>query len=1149
MQRSKKIQIACYLLFLFLVTATMSWSQQVTAAITGTVIDPAGAAVTGATVTAKDVERGTTTTIQTNDSGTFNFPRLSIGNYQVRVEAQGFESQVQPPIELTMNQTARISFQLKVGKATETVEVTSSAPELQTDTTQVSTLIDAKNNDALPLATRNFIQLTLLAPGSLSVDPQSMNTGSNVAEEGGRPYINGNREQANNFMLDGIDNNQASENLAGFTPSPDAIAEFNVITQNAPAEFGNFNGGIVSASIKSGTNAYHGNAFEFFRNDIFNANKWENGLNKGNPDIGVIPTPKLRWNMFGATFGGPIIKNKLFFFVDYQGGRLDHPPSPGTINVLTAQEKTGNFSSLLALANPIQLYNPCAAGTGINGGPTCQLVPAASRQKFAGNIIPTNMLDPTFTSLVTSSLYPTSLTPQSGFGLAANSSGQQYNTDQGDLRIDYNAGQNDHMFGRMSKGYQTDPSSNSVALLGNFVNSAVLDNFAYNWDHNFSSNLLNELRLGVNYVKFSTGIATFDASVGALGNTIGIQNGNPAGINGLPLIAVGGGGITDPGVGSLTGLGSAGVVQNFASTVLQLDDVVEYTHGKHNFKAGFQANQYRLNVFYSGNGGELGQLLFGTNYSSNPNDATSGSGVADWALGLPEDVGRGTSTGGWHQRDYLFAGFIQDDWRITPELTLNLGLRYEARTPWREINNRQVNVNIANGLLEYAGGTPVQGVGATGGSEGLYNTTYGLPDWQPRFGFAWQPQMLGGKTVIRGAFTISSYLEGTGTNLRLTQNPPFTPAQVEASNTSTGTPYTTPNAFVHAAPPGGDPFQNATMLAWDLKVQPAVAKQWNLTIQQELAKNLTFQLGYVGQATQHLMVPEWLSQGLLNPDGTVTPSQFAGGTNANGTLGPNQFGNVKDTASNGSMNYNALQAVLQQHSSHGLDAQVSYTYSKCMTNNDGYYGTWGANTETTPAANYWQNLYNPQADYAPCYWDSKHMISAYATYELPVGKGKQWGSALNPVVNAVIGNWTVAPIVSWHTGFPIALYGPDNSGTGSPAPRPDCNGPVQYMHTTTTAGYQWFSPNTFGPAAPGTFGNCPAQGPVIGPHYTDADISLQKNFPVTEHMRFQFRADFLNAFNHPNFAHPDNTLGDTNFGVISGTQDARQIQFALKFYF
>ena len=278
-----------------------AFGQEVTASIVGTVTDPSGAPISGATVTATDTERGTTWNAKTNDAGAYNVPRVPVGTYKVEISASGFQRAVHPPFTLVLNQTARVDVQMKVGQVTETVEVTGTAPVLQTENAQVSTIIDAKTNDNLPLATRNFIQLTLLTPGAISVDPQSMNTGSNLAEEGGRPYINGNREQANNFLLDGIDNNQASENLAGYTPSQDAIGEFNLITQNASAEFGNYNGGIISATLKSGTNSLHGDVFEFFRNDKFNANKWENGLGKGTA-TGIIPTPKLRWNILAPCF-------------------------------------------------------------------------------------------------------------------------------------------------------------------------------------------------------------------------------------------------------------------------------------------------------------------------------------------------------------------------------------------------------------------------------------------------------------------------------------------------------------------------------------------------------------------------------------------------------------------------------------------------------------------------------------------------------------------------------------------------------------------------------------------------------------------------------------------------------------------------------
>src|SRR5437667_1142904 len=335
-------------------------AQEITAAIVGTVTDPSGAPISGASVTATDTQRGTVWTAKTNDAGVYNLPRVPVGNYTVKVSAPGFQTAVHPPFTLVLNQTAPIDVQMKMGKVTETVEVTSTAPILQTETTQVSNIIDSATNDRLPLATRNYVQLTLLAPGAVSPNPANFNNGDNTAN-GARPYINGNREHANNFVLDGMDNNQVSDNLLGFTPTPDAIQEFNLITQNAPAEFGNFQGGIVSATIKSGTNSFHGDVWEFFRNDILNANSWSNNFASGGP----APKDKLRWNMFGGTLGGPIFKNKLFFFMDYQGQRFDHPSSTVQTTVFTDAERAGDFSQLLA--SGIQIHNPCQTGSVAQG--------------------------------------------------------------------------------------------------------------------------------------------------------------------------------------------------------------------------------------------------------------------------------------------------------------------------------------------------------------------------------------------------------------------------------------------------------------------------------------------------------------------------------------------------------------------------------------------------------------------------------------------------------------------------------------------------------------------------------------------------------------------------------------------------------------
>jgi len=373
-----------------LCTASPAWGQEVTASITGTVSDPTGAAIVGATVTAKSVERGLTYTAVSNESGIYRIVQLPVGSYELRVEKSGFSSVSYEAFVLTLNQVARFDVSLKVGQVTQTVEVTGGAPILKTEATQIDTVIDAATNDALPLATRNYVELTLLSPGAVHPDPSSFNNGDNV-NSGARPFINGNREQSNNFLLDGMDNNEVSDNLLGYTPSPDAIQEFNLISNNAPAEFGNFMGGIVSATLKSGTNAYHGDVWEFFRNDKLNANQWENKIN---PSPAAIPRAPLRWNMFGGTLGGPVFKNKLFFFVDYQGQRFDHPPAGSFISVFTPAEQGGNFGAICTngFAGGIcqdraatsttptgykcgvgdntngcvvtnQLYNPCAAGS------------------------------------------------------------------------------------------------------------------------------------------------------------------------------------------------------------------------------------------------------------------------------------------------------------------------------------------------------------------------------------------------------------------------------------------------------------------------------------------------------------------------------------------------------------------------------------------------------------------------------------------------------------------------------------------------------------------------------------------------------------------------------------------------------------------
>jgi hypothetical protein len=1149
--RRPSIAFCCSLLVVLTLAGTsqLAWSQEVTAAIVGTVADPSGAPIKSAKVTATDTERGTVYQGETNDSGAYNINRIPVGTYELRVTASGFQTSVHPAFTLVLNQTARIDVQMKVGQVSETVEVTTAAPILKTESTSVDTIIDANTNDQLPLATRNYVELTLLAPGSVTPNPDSFNNGDNTAN-GGRPYINGNREQANNFVLDGVDNNQVSDNLVGYTPAPDAIEEFNLITQNAPAEFGNYQGGIVNATIKSGTNGFHGDVWEYLRNDKLNANKWENGfLGPGQ----AIPKDKLRWNMFGGTFGGPIVKNKLFFFFDIQYQRFDHPSSTQKIGLFTNAERNGNFGDIC----------PEGFSAGLCKNPANQLYdPLNGNAPFANNVI-TEPIDPVAQKLFSSTLYPSPTLP----GLQNNgtyTTVSQFNNHQYDIKVDYHASSKDGFSARYSHANQHNPSTNSFALLGNGFADAPIDNIGVDWSHTFSPTLLNEARFGINHVKLHNG-PSFSSAAAAAGNGLGIAGAN-ANRPGLLFLDF------NTSSGPLTNIGNSWIEQKFQDAVIQASDAVVLTHGRHLFHTGFEFWRDRINTFYTGNNGALGQIQFNGQFTSNdPTGAThtGGYGGADFYLGIADEYQRGIPGGEWGQRASIFGVYLQDDWHATDRLTVNLGVRYEAHTPWVEESNRQDNFDLLTGQV-IAPKCSIVNLGTApttcrNGSAGLYNGTYGGKDFQPRIGLAWTPSALGGKSVIRSAFSVSSYLEGTGTNLRLPINPPFTPAETRNAFGTASFPsnYRTEDGIVPVGA-GSDPFAGSLVRVWDPHVQPAITYQWNFTWQQLLSNTLTFQAGYVGQHGIHEMVPTPYLQGRLNGEAgcvatapaTTCPSIYFSGNPAF----QSDISQISGTASTGSSNYHALQAVLQKRYSNGLQYQVAYTFSRCRTDNSGYYGNWGA--QAAPANPYYQNLYDPRADWANCYFDSKNVLSAYATYEIPFGHGKRWGGGSNAVVNAVAGGWSISPVVSVHSGFPVALYdfnfaNGDSAGTGSRGLRPDCNagagrtfGRQKYFDPSSGAfsGYRWFDPTPYTDPA-NVFGTCPAQGPVVGPGYADLDLGVGKNFPITESVRLQFRSEFINAFNHVNLNTPNSSCCGGTMGVTSNSSSPRVIQFALKLYY
>ena len=1076
-----------------------AWCQQVTAAITGRVTDSSGAAIAHATVTATDTERGTTLPVVTNSDGVYYLPRVPVGTYNVKVEQQGFQSAQHSGITLVLNQTARLDVELQIGNLMQSVEVSSAAPLLTTESTQLSTLIDARTNEALPLATRNYVQLTLLAPGSLTTDPQTF-TGPQATFSGGRPYINGNREEANNFILDGMDNNQVSENGIGYTPSVDAIEEFNMITQNAPADFGHFMGGIVSVSIKSGTNQYHGSVFEFIRNDQLNANTWSNNWNG-------LKRPLLRWNEFGGAAGGPILRNRLFFFADYQGSRFDQPATNNSFTVLTPAERTGNFSQLLAQGT--QLRYP---GTNL---------------PVTGNIFPSNLLSPQAVAIMGSALYPQ---PING-GLtnnAVNTAHQNTNQDQGDIKVDWNASSKDHVYGRYSQAHVIQPTTNSIALLYNSQNQYPSYNGVLDYTRTISATFVNDLRVGVNYFPAVTGVLS-GAAISAA--SVGIP-GVPT--DTLPGFVFTAGNLSNVG----TGFGNPEVRQEFSDTTGEIEDTAIVTRGTHTMRFGFQFFRYRLNTYYSGNAGVAGQFDFSGQYT--------GAAEADFMAGRPTEVQGGIAGGTWGQRSSIYSGFFQDDWHATSHLVFNLGLRYEVNTPWIEVHDRQSNFGVFNGT-QYLAGQECR----YSNCHALYNQYNGIANYQPRIGIAWTP---GGKnTVIRAGVTTSTFLEGTGTNARLPLNPPFA-TEHDIRYTASQTPPTLAQGYTVFG--GTDPateFVGASLRIWDPNFRPAVSDQWNFTIQHQFSNSMTAQIGYVGQRNTHLTIPVISSQKVLNPDGTVSPSPFLGGN----PLLQSQIGTAKTTETASNQSYNALQAVFQRRLNNGLEFQANYTWSKCMSNSRGFYGATG---QAAPEGHQ-QNAYDAAAEWGPCYYDVTHSFNGYVTYDLPFGRGRAYGHNLNKAENALIGDWQINTILSFRGGFPLTVTNyQDSSQTGSTGPRANCIAPANVFGEmdSPSGGYQWFDPRSYAAPAAHTFGNC-GNSTVRGPGITTADLSLSKRFNFTERQNLEFRAEAVNFTNTPILNAPNaivpgavvskGEFGVGNFGRITSSQGARQMQFALKYHF
>ncbi len=1133
---------------LFLLSS-LTWAQEVTGSIVGSVVDPSGAALRGATITAKDLDRGTILTTTSNDDGAFNISGVPVGRYEVKATAKGFQGAVNS-FTLTLNQTARLNFQLRVGQTTETVEVMGSTPLLQTDTSLLGNLVDSVTVSALPLSTHNTNQLTLIsAPGVITPNLFGFQAAQNSFGTG-RPYVNGAREQENNFLLDGMDNNQPDNNDVGYVPSPEAVQEFNLITGSAPADFGNYLGGVVNVTVKSGTNDYHGSLYEYLRRGGLNANSWQNnhacaqnadgvtfscGRNQAGQQI--APRAALHYDDFGFTFGGPLIQNKLFFFSDFAESLFSQPATVAQLNLIPDQQRAGDFSALC----------PEGFSGGICNNPSHQLFDPgssanpATRTAFANNQIPIIRLNSAARAIVTSPFYP-------GGAVANNINQFKTNSYQGDLKIDFVPSEKDHVMGRYSQQFVTAPQSNSLQLLGDQDRTFPLKNFVVDETHTFSASLLNDARLGFQYFPVTEG---FSNPTGQnLGAAFGIAG---VAVSFLPQMTFG--------LANVAPIGNSDLVQSFHDTTWQFEDTATWTHGRHVIHGGFQAYHYIMNDLYPGNAGLAGQFIFNGQFTGN-NGASAGNGVADFLLGLPQDVQQGNGGGGnKYLRNSLFGIFAQDNWRIKNNLTLNLGLRYELTTARQTNNGQDVNFNLITGA-------PTIGSG--------YNTYTGIGNFQPRLGLAWQPHgdsVWTRNTVIRAAYGISSFMEANGVNNLPYQNPPFIEAHELINPATQALPTSTLSqgfsgfpaaactvAALQALSPAC--LSGATLHLTNPNLQPAVDQQWNLTIQRQLGTRTSVSIGYVGNKIDHMSDIFIFNQKVLNPDGTVSPGPFAQALI--NCCGAGNSPTIRFNDSSGIQRYNALQVSVEQRAWQGLQFRTNYTWSRCMSNSLGYFGPFGdeealpGTTSQTGFGFFFQNAYNAKGDYGRCISDAAGLFNGYLTYDLPFGKGRRFGGGADPVVNAVIGGWSIASDFTMHTGFALYPHGADSSLTGSASPRPNCvagvsqSGSGQFTNpndptTPGVFGPHFLNPDSVKDASPHTFGTC-AAGAFRGPGLATSDLSIVKAFQISERTNFQFLTQFINLTNTPILGAPSTSTGPT-FGVITSSNPGRQVQFGMKLIF
>ncbi|HXN25248.1 MAG TPA: TonB-dependent receptor [Candidatus Dormibacteraeota bacterium] len=1112
-------------------------AQTFTATLSGRVIDPSGGAVVGAKVTIHNVGTNQEQTVTIAGDGNFVLPLLPPGEYSLSVEATGFKREVRSGITLQVGQQVGIEIKLSLGNVSEVIQVSEDVPLVQSENASLGNVVDQKKIVELPLNGRDYLQLAQLQPNVFA--PAQ---GSTLGFRGGI-NIAGNSEVANNYTMDGIDNNDETTNQPLHRPILDAVREFKVVTGTYAAEYGRQAGGQIIVTTKSGTNQFHGSAFEFYRDSIFDASNF------------FAPAkPTFRRNQFGGVIGGPIRHDRTFFFAGYEGQRRGQQEA-SLANVPTEAMKLGDFSALLtnqvirtdALGRPIykgQIFDPSTRRT-VGGKPVMD--------PFPNNKIDlTKFGSPQGIGLL--ALYPNpNLTGANNFVSAAAS---PLRLDQFSVRVDHRFNDKSNMFG----AYEFADSNEFFALANPLCSARSVPGWGCNelqrtqtaaiiWTYTLSAHLINEARIGYTRFGFFRLQQDRNADVVKRLNIGGLTDaGDPAHPfnNGAPQLTLS---------GFDTIGGPTNLPQGRHDNTYHYVDNMTYIRGSHTMKFGFDIRRFLFNSFFTSFG--RGAFSFTGRSTGQPelvaiNDTQTGNSVADLLLGLPRQADRNLGEPFHNAMTFSSGYYFQDDWKVSPRLTLNLGLRYELNLPPVEKVNKMASFDPTPGTIKVSGGSeayidpvtkklllrPRPDVGRR-----LWKTDKN--NFGPRIGLAWRP--FGNKTVIRAGFgTFYNYqIVGNGIT-PLSRNSPFRQRQTAGPISAAGV-----SNIRLASAFSGNPAVVAPGI--DPNFVTAYLNQWSLGVQHEIAKDTLLDVAYLGSEAHKLPIGVNINQAMLGAGPIRDRRPFP------------DFGNITGgyISSVGNSTYNGLQVRLERRLSGGLSFLSSYNWSKSIDQNFGI-------SEGGDSSDFFaQDARNLKAERGPSDYDTRHRWVFSYVYDLPFGKGRRFSNA-NRVINALIGGWQTTGILTLQTARPFTVtMGRDASNTGGGSDRPNLIGEWRISNPTPN---RWFNTCTIDPQgvlancaagekpawaipAPGTFGNA-GRNILRGDGLKNFDLGLFRSFRITERQGLQFRAELFNLANHPNLYFPEaridqgRRLGSiTRAAFQSQTGAQRQMQLAVKYIF